>query len=254
MNYDLLSFSRKLSQQRIEKAKTLLGKRVVDKILGYALFLLGVDKTKISSFLDMKPGTLRTIVHALHTHGLAALEDRRSKTSTFKPTQPLQTTPTLDENEYCVKIDLGIRDMAIQIPKTNPIQIKVFLLTLLDNALLKCSDIADTLHLSEDRTKKLSGKLAKEDVPKILDQRCGQKQDYLFKPEIKGEIIQQFVLNAATQDRITGEQIAKKLEERCQLKLSPRSILYHFSKLGLNHIKEALLGELAELKKNSSRS
>ncbi|MCP4628527.1 MAG: hypothetical protein GY850_34205 [bacterium] len=67
-------------------------------------------------------------------------------------------------------------------------------------------------------------KLEQEDVKGILDQRQGQRQDYRFTPETKAELIQQFVFEAVAQRPTGGQQLAKKLEERCQLTLSARSI------------------------------
>ncbi|MCP4990690.1 MAG: hypothetical protein GY928_32995, partial [Colwellia sp.] len=57
MNYKLLSFSQELAQQRINKAVTLFGSKIVYKILGYALFLLGMHKPSISLFLNVKEGS-----------------------------------------------------------------------------------------------------------------------------------------------------------------------------------------------------
>jgi hypothetical protein len=194
------------------------------------------------------------LIHALHTQGLTAFEDGRAKTSTFKPPPPLKITPSLHVDDSCVTVDLGISNMNIKIPITNHNQIKVILLTLYNNGILPCSDTAKALDLSEDRTKKIARILSNQDAHTIFDQRCGQKQDYVFSPEIKAEIIQQFVLNVVNDDRVSGERIAQNLQERCQLKLSPRSILHHFSKLGFNHIRNSLTTELARLKKKSPQS
>ncbi len=252
MNYKLLTFSQELAQQRIDKAVTLFGSRIVYKILGYALFLLGMHKPAIALFLNVKEGSLRTLIHALHTQGLNAFEDGRTKATTFKTPLSPTVSPSLQVNDSCIKVDLGVSNMKIHIPIANRNQIKVILLTLYNNGILTCLDTAKALELSEDRTKKLARILSNQDAHNIIDQRNGQKQDYLFSPEIKAEIIQQFVLNVINHDRVSGNRIAQALYERCKLKLSPRSILYHFSKLGLNHIRESLPARLAEIKKNSS--
>ncbi len=253
MNCDLLSFSSILSQQRMKHAEALFGSNVVSRILGYALFLLGVKKSMISNILEMKEGTLRTLIHSLHTHGLASLEDRRFKTSSFKPLQPIQITPTVEIEKEHVRVDLGAGS-TIRIPKTNPVQIKVFLLTLLSNGLVDCLEAAQVLQLSKDRTQKSARKLLRQDVQAIIDQRKGQQYDYVFTPEAKGELIQQFIIDIVQNKRASGSQIAQNLQQRCNRKFSPRSILYQFSKLGLNHIKETLPKHLLDLKKNSLES
>jgi hypothetical protein len=66
----------------------------------------------------------------------------------------------------------------------------------------------------------------------------------------KAELIQQFVFEAVAQRPTGGQQLAKKLEERCQLTLSARSILSHLSKLGLASIRDSLSEHLTVVKKN----
>ncbi|MGA1826565.1 MAG: hypothetical protein ACMUIP_18075, partial [bacterium] len=94
MNCEILNFSDKLSQERISRIEALLGKKVVVKILAFALFLLGVDRALISSFLNMPPGSLRSLILAINKRGLAAFEDQRTKSSSFKQPLPHHITPT----------------------------------------------------------------------------------------------------------------------------------------------------------------
>lgn len=250
MNCEILSFSKKLSQQRISQAETILGTKVVRKILAYALFLLGVDRTTISSFLNTPPGSIRSLILAMKSRGLAGFEDQRAKASSFKAPVPDQIAPILQAENIWLKVDLGVGNLVLRIPEVNPVQKKVVLLSLLNSYLLTRSEVANALHLSADRTGKLAAKLQQQDVKGILDQRQGQRQEYLFIPQIKAELIQQFVIEAVGQRSTSAEQLAKKLQERCQLSLSPRSILLHLSKLGLSNIRTSLPEHLAELKKN----
>jgi hypothetical protein len=250
MNCEILSFSKKLSQQRIAQAEAILDRKVVQKILAYALFLLGVDRTTISSFLNMPPGSIRSLILAMNNRGLAGFEDQRAKASSFKEPFPKQITPILQAENMWLKVDFGLGNLVLRIPEFNPVQKKVVLLSLLNSSLLTRSEVADALHLSADRTGKLSRKLQQEDIKGILDQRQGQRQDYLFTPQIKAELIQQFVIEAVGQRSTSGEQLAKKLRERCKLILSPRSILSHLSKLGLSSIRTSIGEHLAEFKKN----
>jgi len=250
MNCESLSFSQKLSEQRISQAETLLSKKIVRKILAYALFLLGVNRSSISTFLNMAPGSIRSLVLAMKLRGLAGVEDQRRKTSSFKPPRPEQIAPTLEADASGLKVDFNVGNLLLRIPKSNPIQKRVVLLSLANNGLLEHSTVAAALGLSIDRTGKLARTLEQEDVKGILDQR----QDYRFTPQKKAELIQQFVIEAVAQRPTGGEQLAKKLEERCQLSLSPKSILSHLSRLGLSSIKDSLPEHLAEVKKNSSNS
>jgi hypothetical protein len=252
MNCERLSFSQELSDQRISQAEVLLSRKIVQKILAYALFLLGANRSAISTLLNMPPGTIRSLVLAINRRGLSAFEDQRSKASSFKSPLPEQITPTIAIEDSWVKVDFQAGNLVLQIPDANPVQKKVVVLSLTNSGLLERSEAANALRLSVDRTGKLARQLAQEDVKGILDQRQGQRQDYRFTPEIKAELIKQFVIEAVAQRPTGGEQLAKKLEERCGFTLSARSILSHLSKLGLSGIRDSLSEHLSEAKKKSS--
>jgi len=213
MNCESLSFSQKLSEQRISQAETLLGKKIVQKMLAYVLFLLGANRSSVSSFLNMAPGSIRSLVLAIKLRGLAGFEDQRNKASSFKSPRPEQIMPTLDADDSGLKVDFNVCNLLLQIPKSNPIQKRVVLLSLANSGLLERSTVAGALGLSIDRTGKLARTLEQEDVKGILDQRQGQRKDYRFTPQIKAEVIQQFVIEAVAQHPTGGEQLAKKLHE-----------------------------------------
>ena len=251
MNCETPSFSHKLSAQRLSQAKSLLGEKITKKILAYALFLLGASRSAISSFLCMPPGSIRSVILSINNRGLMGLEDQRAKKSSFKPIRTdVVLSPILKVEDTLVNIYFRTSNPVLQIPDGNQIQKRVILLSLLSSGILKRSEVAAILNLSVDRTEKLARKLEQEDVKSILDQRQGHKHDYRFTPEIKAELIQQFVLEAVANRSTGGEQLARKLQDRCQVTLSARSILNHISMLGLPNIKRSLAENLAALKKN----
>ncbi len=252
MNCDQFDFSSKHAHQRIQQARTIFGDRVVNRILAWALFLLGASKPMICSVLDFKPGTLRTLLYRLQNQGLGALEDRRSKTSSFKPkSSPILAKPftvSLQEDDNYHQIRFG-DSLHIQIPNANPLLLKSILLCLLNNRMLNRQEVAQALQLSEDRVGKLAKKLIAEDITGLLDQRRGQQSNYIFTPTIKGELIQQFVIDLVRDGKMSGEGLSTHLKERCQYDLSPRSILYHLADMGLSEIKSTLPSHLDAVKK-----
>lgn len=256
MNCDNLRLDEDLHKQRIAQAQGILGAEVVSKLLGYGLFLLGALRSDIASFIDMPPGSVRSLVRAMHHRGLPALEDQRSKTSSFKPPAPVTPTssPTLTQIDSSWRIELGLSNLNINIPASNPLQKRIVLLTLLANGLLSRREVAQALDLSEDRTAKLARLLQERDVQSVIDQRQGQQQDYRFTPEIKSELIQQFVLDVVDQGKASGEQLAANLKKRCNIVLSPRTILHHVSSLGLKRISRSLPDQLSEIQKKRSKS
>lgn len=255
INCGKLTFSEKLSSQRIAKAEAFIGRKVVTKIVGFALFLLGANKTIIASTINMPIGSLKSLLLAINRRGLAGIEDQRRKTSTFKPSKPVNniTTTLISENSG-ISINFAPGNLTLHIPDSNPVQKKVVLLSLLSSKFLNKKEVGNALNLSVDRTGKLARKLQCEDLKGILDNRQGQKQNYVFKPEIKGELIQQFVLELVNNNPTSAQQIANNLKERCNFSLSPRSILNHMNNLGLSHIKTSLLSNLTDFKKKSSDS
>ncbi len=252
MDCDNLNFSQEFSAQRIAKAEETLGKTLVRKILAFALFLLGVDRASIATRLGIPPGTLRSLVRSFNNKGITTLFDRRTKTLLPKADripEPEPSAPFLETDDEYLKVDLAGGNRTIRIPLSNHVQKRIVLLTLLNSKILKRSEVATALELSEDRTLKLAGKLKRHGAESIVDQRRGQQTDFRFTPRLKSEIIQQFVVDIVTEGRTTGEQLARHLEERCRITLSSRSILHHLSKLGLRHIRSSLPRLLEEAKK-----
>ena len=96
---------------------------------------------------------------------------------------------------------------------------------------------------------RLSQGLQKGDVHALIDKRQGQKRDYLFTPEIKAELVQQFAANAVTGKPISSRVISEQINERCNLKLPDRSIRLHMKKLGLPNIAKSLPALVETLKK-----
>ncbi|MCP4755809.1 MAG: helix-turn-helix domain-containing protein [Proteobacteria bacterium] len=255
MDCENLGFSRKLSKRRIAKAEKTLGKTLVRKILAFALFILGVDRTSIASRLDMPPGTVRSVVRSFNKDGAAAILDRRTRTRLPKTEQAAEySAPCLETGDEYLKVVLSDGNTVVQVPTSNRVQKRVVLLTMLNSGILERSDAATALGLSEDRTAKLARKLGQHDVESIVDRRQGQQMEFRVTPRLKSELIQQFVLDIVTEGRTTGNQLARHLEERCRITLSSRTVLHHLSKLGLNHIKWSLPRLLEEAKKKSLKS
>ena len=251
MNYNLLTFSEALSDQRIGQAERLLGRKVVRKILTYALFLLGVKRSSIASFLEIPPGSIRSSVLAINNRGISGFDDQRCNTSKFKSTLPEKVVPTIELKESFLMVKFNIANISLKIPNSNPYQKKVVLLSMTNSGLLKRKEVANVLGLSTDRIGKLAKKLEQEDVKSIIDQRQGQKKDYRFTPEVKAQLIKQFVIEAVAQHPTGGDRLAKLLKERCQLNLSPKSIHSHLLKLGLPDIKDSLYEFFTDDKKKS---
>ncbi len=244
----LASFSAALQQQRIRQARKVLGERVVERILCFALYLLGFERSSVSELTGSPPGTVRSIVRAILHGGVPAFEDRRRRSSSFLPPQRQGIEIGVMRQQQGVRVDFEGKGR-IQIPQENSLQTKVVLLTLLDSGLVGTRDVSEVLGLSTVHTLNLARALEREDIPGLIDKREGQKQEYRFTEQVKAELIQQFVLDIVAEGRVSGRSLSEHLLERCELRLSERSIRDQLSKLGLSRIKETLPNLLSGLKK-----
>ena len=261
-----VNFSPAKAEKRIRKANELLGKNVVRWIIGFAMFLLGAKRKDVSDFLGTPYETLNSSIRRIWKDKAKAFEDRRTSSANppTPPTPPPPQTPTecaacaptptaiIQEDEIVVHFPYE-SSVHIRIPYTNKGVAKAFLLTLLENQILDSQTVTGILGYARNYTLYLKREMIAGSTEVLLDGRQGQKQDYVFKPEIKAELILQWSANAIAGKSITSEALAIDLMERCGLDLSHRSIRYHIQKLGLKNIDVTLPEIIERLKKNSGK-
>jgi len=250
-----LGFSAPLSQDRMQRAIHTLGETVVQRILCFSLYLLGVNRRVIGEALDIPAETAKSIIKAMNRDGLAALEDRRHRSSTFLPPAPTPMSPIeLSVNEGHVVVDFGAEDRRLQIPRQNEMQVRTVLLSLCNSGLLSHKQVADTIGLTAAHTGTLARRLANEGVRSLIDKRQGQKFDYRITPEVKAELVQQFAIDVIAHGKTSGEAISAELQDRCQITVPARTVRHHLARMGLPRIKQSLPQLLAEVKKTSKPS
>ena len=129
------------------------------------------------------------------------------------------------------------------------------MLSLLNAGLLSVQDTATVLGIHAAHCRELAKKLEGQDVDEsLIDKRQGLKKDFLFAPEVKSELIQQFALNALSGGPTSGRVISEDLQQRCGIEVSERSVRLYLNKLGLAKIKGSLPKLLENKKKLSSSS
>jgi len=216
-----LAFSPALSERRIARAAESFGFGVIRRILCFALYLLGLERSAIGRSLGIPSDTAKSIIKAILRDGLAALEDRRRSTR-FRPPAPLEAPPIhLREAEEQIVVDFGFPDRQLKLSRQDPLQVKTVLLSMLNSGL------------------------------SLVDQRQGQQQDFVVSPSVKAELIQQFAVEAIRSGRTSSRAISEKLKERCSLDIPDRTVRHHLSRMGLRRIKHSLPQLLAAVKKTS---
>jgi transposase len=233
---------------RYETAKKALGERVFLRLLTFALYSLGASRRSIAELVGIPIPTLQSLSERVLRNGIPALEDRRHKASAFLPQVKKEPKPValrIEEDSLVIQVD---DNQQVVIPRHNVVQCRTVLLTFLDSGLLGVGEVANGLGLSTERIRQLRKKLAEEDAKALIDKRQGQKQDYLVTPEVKAELIQEYVIKLLTDGRTSSEYLKEGLSSR-DIELAPRTIRLHVSKLGLRLIRSSLPRLLAEVKK-----
>lgn len=246
-----LHFSKTHSNKRIEKAYESLGVKIVTRIIGFTLFLLGAKREDIARYLQISIGTFLSFLTRADQYGLLAFEDRRKSAYKKVVITKAPVKVSLAVTEQNVIIQLGTNNQEIIIPRKNLLQCKVILLTFVNNGLLTAKEVSDVLGFSVRHTRDLNGKMHEGDVYCLIDKRKGQIQDYRFTPEIKAELIQQVAANAITGKPTSSRAVSQQIKERCNLVLPDRSVRLHMNKLALPKISKSLPALVEDFKKNS---
>ena len=244
-----ISFSESLSQQRMVRARKILGAEVINRIICFALYLLGVNRETIARLQETPPGSVKSIIRAVLHGGLPAFEDRRRSRSTFLPPEKQK----IPKAAICMQVENIVVDLGdsrqIKIPRKNSIQAKAVLLTMFNNSLLKSGEVAEVLDITQAHVLNLAHGLQTEGIDSLIDKRQGQQQDYRFPPDVKSEVIQQFVVDIVLDGHTSGRLLSERLHTRCNLSLPERSIRHHVKELGLARIKRTLPPLLETVKK-----
>jgi transposase len=253
INCQNLIFSPRLSENRSERAQQTLGSVVLQRIVCFALYLLGLNRKAIGQSLSIPTETAKSIIKAVNRDGLGALEDRRHRFSTFLPKARPEPPPiTLREEEDHIVVDLGVSGRQLKLSRQDPLQLKTVLLSMFNNGLLSKRQVAEAMKLTPSHTATLARRLDEEGALSLVDRRQGQKQEYRVTTPVKAELVQQFAVDIITSGQTSGSKISAELKERCNISLPARTVRHHLAQMGLREIKQSLPQLLAVVKKISS--
>lgn len=250
-----IAFSAEKSHQRIEKFLRVFKPELLNRILAFALYLLGVQRQVVASMTGIPEESVKTALRTIQNDGFPALRDRRyskEKSGSVSGSPSLEPKVTLHiDDQYCV-VNFGAAQNEIRIRRDHKVHLKTLLLSLYQANLLTANDVASALGMTLAHCRHLTQKLTQNDVVETLvDKRQGQKQDYLVTAEEKAEIIKHFAALAVTGHSTSSEALAKAIGEANEIFLSPRTVRWHMTKLGLNKIKKALPELVDSLKKTA---
>lgn len=252
MDCQKIEFSAEKSAERMERAARVFPPGLLKRIIAFVLYLLGAKRGSVAAAVGMPQESVKTAMRVILLDGFVAFRDRRrSDTPGVGETVGVSVQISARrEDEWCV-VAFGGNAKEVRVPATHKIQVRTILLSLLNSGLLSMQETASVLGVCPAHCRELAANLMRGDVPDaLIDKRRGQAHDYRVGPEEKAEIIQQFVARAVTGHSTTSEVLAKLVNERTDVGVSPRTVRWHLNKLGLTGIKKTLPELVATLKKN----
>jgi len=246
-------FSSEKSQERIHKALQVFPRRLLMRILAFALHLLGARRKEVAVLVEMPEESVKTLLRLVLRDGFPAVRDRRSSASvrsamvTAPPSPPRICAQRVAEGWT---VEFGTRENTLSIPAGHSVHARTVVLSLFNAGVLSAQQCASALGISAAHCRELARKLASHDVAQsLLDKREGQRHDYRVGPQQKAEIIQQLAARALTGHSTSSDVLAEQVNERTQAGLSARTVRWHIRNLGLADLRNTLPELVQTLKK-----
>lgn len=222
----------------MNRAVSVLGKTVIERILAFSWYLQGAEAREIAQALDMPVDTLNGFFKRILRDGLPALEDRRLSQSTFLPPAPaVQEQGSAQIDVQAEQIVVSVGSMQLRLNRSDPLLCRTMLFALLENGWVGPEAVANALGLSRERIRKLGAQVCREGSEALIDRRQGQTQDYAMPPEVKAELIRHYVEKIETGQAPTASTLKAAIEAEGKKCPSPQTLRVHVNKLGLTHIR-----------------
>jgi hypothetical protein len=246
-----VEFSTEKSQERIHKALQVFPRKLLMRILAFALHLLGARRKEVAALVEMPEESVKTLLRLVLRDGFTAVRDRRlSAVSPMAsaPPSPPRISARRDHEGWVV--EFGVHGQTLSIPATHSVHARTVVLSLFNAGVLSAQQCACVLGVSAAHCRELAHKLTRDDVAQsLLDKREGQRSDYRVGPQQKAEIIQQLAARVITGHSTSSEVLAEQVNERTQAGLSARTVRWHIRNLGLAELRNTLPKLVETLKK-----
>ncbi len=174
------------SEERINRALQVFPRRLLMRVLAFALYLSGASRKTVAALVEMPEESVKTAIRVVLRDGFSALRDRRwsvSEAPRGAKAAPLELRISARrEGQWCI-VDFGPSVERLQIPIAHPIQVRTVLLSLLNAGLLSVQETASVSGISAAHCRELARKLANHDVAEsLVDKRQGRKRGYRVGP------------------------------------------------------------------------
>ena len=249
---DLNSFqSLNKGHKRLEQAIDSLSADVVGRILGYSLYLFGYSYEFISKTTGLSEPGIKTLIQDIIKDGVERFLDKRKKSTlqlSNKSSGDVLNSPVvkyIESNDHYVKFE-ATGKISIKIGKTDILGKKLIALFFVESKLITQTKAAEIIGCQRLAIQQNLQKLRTSGFQGILDNRRGQKSDYKFSTDVKGEIIKCFISSIFEVKTPTKSTISRHLNEKFSNNYSERATALHLKKLGLTDHKQELTSEIVQ--------
>ena len=237
-------------QNRLDQAIDSLGSDVVNKILGFSLYILGFPYDYISRNVGFSEPGLKTLNQDICQNGVERFLDKRKKAPYSMTRKDVPEIPpekaTIEYSELNEKyIQFKLRGpISLTLRNDDTIGKKLLSLLFMDANLLRQQDVAKLLNCRRLSVYENYKKFNSQGAKGLLDNRQGQKGDYKVDDKVKGEIVKDYLLSIFSNEMPTKTTIRNSLKERFSKDYSERSVASHLKKLGLTDNKKELISAI----------
>jgi len=241
--------SRHKGQNRIDHAVNSIGGDVVNRILGYSLYLFGFPYEFISSKTGLSEAGFKTLARQINKNGIGRFQDRRRKKecSYLKGRgKNINDATIVNYNEQDnIHAEFEIKgSVSIKIRKDDILGKKLLTLLLMEAGVLMQKDATQILNCQRLTVRKNLLKLQSSGAKGLIDRRRGQTKDYKFDAKVIFEIIKKFISGVFDMETPSKTNTNKHLNEKFSQSFSERATALHLKKMGLTDHKKELITEI----------
>jgi len=227
--------SENLSQKRITRAINTLGEGVVIRILAFASYLMGWSYEDIARNYGYSIPGLKSLLQQVLLQGVERFVDQRRKDAWQSPyVEPPAVKCQVDLEQRDDGMVVNIEKASLFIKEEDTLARKTLAILLVDSGVLTQKEAAELTGTKPLAVSKNYQAFKAEGAAGLVDKREGQKQEYRFTPQVKGELIRGYSLKALENISPSSSVLAQHLSEVFGQPFSRRSVSYHLDQTGLN--------------------
>jgi len=232
-------------EKRISRATAALGEGTVTRILAFASYLLGWPQKDVARSFNYSVPGLKSLVQQVLSQGVERFVDQRRKDAWHLPdvehhaVAPKPAVVTEKRDEVIVRLESA----SLIIDREDALARKILAMILVDSGVMTQKAAAEIMGTKPLAASKNYQRFKAEGAAGLVDKRTGQKQDYKFDSQVKGELIYGYSMNILHSKRPSGALLARYLSDVFGVPFSRRSVSYHLNQMGLNQVGPRLLGD-----------